>query len=85
NARDVAVMRARFEGVPVVLASATPALESLQMAQSGRYERLVLPDRFGGARMPQIRLVDLRSEPPERGKWLAPSLVAALTERAARG
>ncbi|WP_456256900.1 hypothetical protein, partial [Campylobacter jejuni] len=67
NARDVAVMRARFEGVPVVLASATPALESLQMAQSGRYERLVLPDRFGGARMPQIRLVDLRSEPPERG------------------
>jgi primosomal protein N' (replication factor Y) len=47
NARDVAVMRARFEGVPVVLASATPALESLQMAASGRYERLVLPSRFG--------------------------------------
>jgi primosomal protein N' len=47
NARDVAVMRGHFEGVPVVLASATPALESLQMADAGRYRRLVLPSRFG--------------------------------------
>jgi primosomal protein N' (replication factor Y) len=50
NARDVAVMRARFEGVPVILASATPALESLQMAEAGRYERVVLPDRLAGRR-----------------------------------
>ncbi|KAK0349439.1 hypothetical protein LTR94_033118, partial [Friedmanniomyces endolithicus] len=54
NARDVAVMRARFESVPVILASATPALESLQMAEAGRYERVVLPDRFGGASLPDI-------------------------------
>ena len=52
NARDVAVMRGHFESVPVVLASATPALESLQMAEAGRYRRLVLPSRFGGARVP---------------------------------
>jgi primosomal protein N' (replication factor Y) len=85
NARDVAVMRARFEAVPVVLASATPALESLAMAEAGRYERLVLPDRFGGAQMPEIRIVDLRTDQPERGRWIAPPLVKALKERAARG
>ncbi len=85
NARDVAVMRARFEGVPVVLASATPALESLQMAASGRYERLVLPSRFGGAQLPTIRIVDLREDVPERGRWLAPSLVEGLHERLGRG
>ncbi|EGD58988.1 primosome assembly protein PriA [Novosphingobium nitrogenifigens DSM 19370] len=85
NARDVAVMRARFEQIPVVLASATPALESLQMAEAGRYERLILPDRFGGAQMPDIKIVDLRTEQPERGHWLAPTLVRALVERAERG
>jgi len=85
NARDVAVMRARFEAVPVVLASATPALESLAMADAGRYERLVLPDRFGGAQMPAIRIIDLREDQPERGRWIAPPLVKALKERAERG
>ncbi len=81
NARDVAVMRARFEQVPVVLASATPALESLQMAESGIYEKLVLPSRFGGAQMPAIETIDLTEEKPERGRWLAPRLVEALRER----
>lgn len=85
NARDVAVMRARFETIPVVLASATPALESLAMADAGRYERLVLPDRFGGALMPDIQIVDLREHRPERGRWIAPPLVKALKERAERG
>ena len=85
NARDVAVMRARFESVPVVLASATPALESLQMAESGVYEKLVLPARFGGATMPSIDTLDLTQEKPERGRWLAPRLVAAIAERLERG
>ncbi len=85
NARDVAVMRARFEKIPVVLASATPALESLQMAESGVYERLVLDDRYGGARMPDIDTIDLTEEKPERGRWLAPRLVAQMEERLARG
>jgi len=80
NARDVAVMRARFEGLPVVLASATPALESLHMADSGIYEKLVLPARFGGAQMPAIRLVDLTQEPPERGAWIAPPLRLAMAQ-----
>lgn len=85
NARDVAVMRARFEGIPVVLASATPALESLQMAESGRYERVVLPDRFGGATMPAITVINLCESQPERGRWLAPLLVEALKDRLAKG
>lgn len=85
NARDVAVMRARFEAIPVILASATPALESLQMAESGVYEKVDLPARFGGAQMPAIEVIDLRAEQPERGRWLAPRLVAAMAERLERG
>ncbi|MGB7374048.1 primosomal protein N' [Pontixanthobacter sp.] len=81
NARDVAVMRAQFEKIPIVLASATPALESLQMAESGIYERLELPSRFGGATMPHITALDLTESPPERGRWLAPELVEALRDR----
>ncbi len=85
NARDVAVIRARFEAVPVVLASATPALESMQLAEAGVYQRVVLQDRFGGAQLPEISVVDLRTESPERGRWLAPRLVAEMRERLERG
>src|SRR5690606_16265261 len=85
NARDVAVMRGHFETFPVVLASATPALESLQMVASGIYERIELADRFGGAKLPEIATLDLREHPPERGKWLAPPLVDAIEERLGRG
>jgi primosomal protein N' (replication factor Y) len=85
NGRDVAVIRARFEGIPVILASATPALESLTLAEAGVYRRIELPDRFGGASMPAITIVDLTQEPPERGHWLAPSLVQGLRERLAKG
>lgn len=85
NARDVAVMRARFENVPVILASATPALESLQMAEAGRYERVILPARFGGAAMPDVQIVDLRTDQPERGHWIAPPLVGALKDRLDKG
>lgn len=85
NARDVAVIRARFEGVPVILASATPALESLQLAESGVYKKIDLPSRFGGAELPDIQIVDLRSEAPERGRWLSPRLVKELKLRLERG
>ncbi len=85
NARDVAVIRARFEGIPVILASATPALESMQLAEAGIYERIVLPDRFGGASLPDIELVDLRDDPPMRGHWLSPRLVSEIAERLERG
>ncbi|HEX4848022.1 MAG TPA: primosomal protein N', partial [Novosphingobium sp.] len=85
NARDVAVIRARFEAVPVILASATPALESLQLAEAGVYRKIDLPDRFGGASLPEIEVIDLRTAMPERGHWIAPPLVEKLKERLARG
>ncbi|MGY6552168.1 MAG: primosomal protein N' [Erythrobacter sp.] len=85
NARDVSVMRARFEQIPVVLASATPALESLHMAQSGTYKRLELPSRYGGASLPQVALVDLTQEKPGSGRWLAGPLITALGDRLERG
>ncbi len=85
NARDVSVMRARFEGFPVILASATPALESLHMATTGVYEKLDLPSRFGGAQLPDIKLVDLTVEKPGAQRWLAGPLIAGIEERLARG
>ncbi|MEM7703591.1 MAG: primosomal protein N' [Pseudomonadota bacterium] len=85
NARDVSVMRARFEKFPVILASATPALESLHMATTGIYEKLDLPSRFGGAQLPDIQLVDLTVEKPGAGRWLAQPVVKGIEARLERG
>ncbi|MFW2829307.1 primosomal protein N' [Sphingomonas sp. ID0503] len=80
HARDTAVMRARFEEIPVILASATPAIETRQQVTLGHYKELKLPARFGGAQMPDIAAIDMLQDPPQRGRWLAPALVKALTE-----
>ena len=85
NARDVSVMRARFEAIPVILASATPALETLHMANSGTYTKLVLPSRFGGAQLPEVQLIDLTIDKPGAGRWLAQPLVEGLEARLAAG
>ena len=85
HARDVAVMRGKFANIPVILASATPAIESRAQVEAGRYMEIALPARFGGARLPDIEPVDLRQEPPDRGYWLAPPLVAAIETRLERG
>jgi primosomal protein N' (replication factor Y) len=67
SARDLAVMRARGAAVPVVLGSATPSLESLENAASGRYTSHSLPQRPGAAQPPQMALVDMRRHPAEQG------------------
>ncbi len=85
NARDVSVMRARFEEIPVVLASATPALESLHMANTGTYRKLELPSRFGGAELPPIKLVDLTVEKPAAGRWLSAPIIEGLKARLEAG
>jgi primosomal protein N' (replication factor Y) len=85
HARDVAVMRAREEAATVVLATATPAIETQVQAAKGIYRHLTLPSRFGGAQMPDIAAVDLRRYPPTRGHWLSPPLVAAVTATLAKG
>jgi primosomal protein N' (replication factor Y) len=92
SARDLAVWRGRREGVLVVLGSATPSLESWRSADTGRYARLTLAGRIGGASWPAVRLVDMGRVPrPTIGlaaaappPALAPQLVAALHERVAR-
>ena len=85
HARDVAVMRGKFEACPVILASATPAIETRQQVALGRYEELQLPARFGAAEMPTIEAIDLIEHPPERGRWLAPKLVAGIEATLAKG
>ena len=85
NARDMAVVRARLAQVPIVLASATPSLETVVNAEAGRYAKVHLPERHGLARLPEIAAVDMRVEPPPRGHWLSPSLAAALGETLAAG
>src|SRR4051812_47087690 len=84
HARDLAVVRGRIEGAGVILASATPSLESLRNAETGRYHWLKLSARHGAARLPDIALVDLRETPPESGRWLSPPLVQAMGETLAR-
>jgi primosomal protein N' (replication factor Y) len=85
HARDVAVMRAKLEHVPVILASATPAIETRHMAEIGVYRELKLPDRFGAAQMPDIEAIDLIQDQPPRGRWLAPTLVREMEANLARG
>ena len=85
HARDMAVVRARIEGCPIVLASATPSLESWVNATSGRYAHLRLIDRHGVAVMPQTRLIDLRETKTEPGAWLSQPLREALAVTLAAG
>ena len=68
-------MRGKFEGCPVILASATPAIETRQQVALGSYAELRLPGRYGAAELPTIEAIDLIAEPPERGRWIAPRLV----------
>ncbi len=85
HARDMAVVRARFSDAPAILVSATPSLETLANVEAGRYRHLELPDRHGGARLPAVRAIDLRDDAPERGRFLAPALIAAVRETLAAG
>ena len=83
HARDFALVRARGLGVPVVLGSATPSLETLHRARSGRYAWLELRERAGGARPPRVRVLDLRGQRLEHG--LSRPLLDAVGACLARG
>src|SRR5471032_165022 len=85
NARDMAVVRARLVAAPIVLASATPSLESVTNVTAGRYGALHLPARHGGQHLAKISAVDLRKMPPARGRWLSPPVVEAMKETLAAG
>ncbi len=78
NARDMAVVRARLVSAPIVLASATPSLESVVNVTNGRYGSVHLPDRHGGQQLAKLSAVDLRRQSPARGRWLSPPVVEAM-------
>ncbi len=80
NARDMAVVRAHLAGIPIVLASATPSLETAVNVASGRYQLAQLPARHGAAAMPTIEVVDMRATPPPRGRWLSDALAARVDD-----
>ncbi|MBY0281895.1 MAG: primosomal protein N' [Alphaproteobacteria bacterium] len=79
NARDMAVVRAQVSNIPIVLASATPSLETLVNVQKGRYQFLHLSDRFAGAELPDVSIVDMRSQ--AKGSWLSDPLLQAIEKR----
>ena len=85
HARDMAVVRAREEKIPLVLASATPSVESEVNARRGRYARLHLPERFGGQHLPSVEAIDMRREGPPRGRFIAPRLAEAVKAELERG
>jgi primosomal protein N' (replication factor Y) len=81
NARDMAVLRASLNHAQVVLASATPSLESWANAEAGKYARLDLMARFGAAQMPTMAAIDMRAEDLPGGAWISPTLQAAVHQR----
>jgi primosomal protein N' (replication factor Y) len=85
NARDMSVVRGRLENCAVILASATPALETLHNARSGRYAHVILPERPGAITLPEINLIDMKTHAPERGSFLSEPMVAALAARMQAG
>ncbi|MSP44186.1 MAG: primosomal protein N', partial [Alphaproteobacteria bacterium] len=85
HARDMAVVRAHLGGMPIVLSSATPSLETMVNAQNGRYAHLILPDRHGGAQLASIEAVDMRHGGLRAGQFLSPRLRQLMAETLARG
>ncbi|MXN17252.1 primosomal protein N' [Pseudooceanicola sp. GBMRC 2024] len=85
NARDMTVLRASVAGAQVVLASATPSLESWVNAQAGKYKRLDLVERFGTAVLPEMRAIDMRGEDLASGTWISPTLQSAVRARVEAG
>ncbi|MBW8880363.1 MAG: primosomal protein N' [Asticcacaulis sp.] len=78
HARDLAVFRARMDGAMIILASATPSLETLTNADKGRYQWIRLEQRHGTAVLPEIALVDMKQHAPDKGQWLSDTLVAEI-------
>ncbi len=85
HARDMAVARAGFEGAGVILASATPSAETIVNVQTGKYSHVTLPARYGAASMPQMHVIDMRQDGPEKGTFISPPLLKAMEQARAGG
>ncbi len=85
HGRDMAVARAHLGNIPIILSSATPSLETLHNAQLGKYTHVVLPKRFGVARMPDVELVDVRKYKLTAQEFITPPLLEGLTQTIVSG
>ncbi|MBO9406507.1 primosomal protein N' [Shimia sp. R9_1] len=85
NARDMAVLRAAMCDAQVVLASATPSLETWANAEAGKYKRLELTSRYGASVLPEMRAIDMRTQELPASRWISPALKQAVDARIAKG
>ncbi len=89
QARDMAVLRAKCENIPIILSTATPDLETLVNVEEGKYQTVSLKNRYASATMPKIDIIDLKKDKPQKGawgnSWLAPTLVEALKNNLDKG
>ncbi len=85
HARDMAVVRASLTGIPAILVSATPSIESRVNAQAGKYAYLKLEERFAEAQLPDIEVVDMRRKPPARGGFISPVVLDAMKQTLEKG
>jgi len=85
NARDMTVLRASLNAAQVVLASATPSLESWANVEAGKYARVTLTSRYGAAVLPQMSAIDMRVEDLPGSRWVSPTLAAKVRKRLERG
>ena len=85
HARDMAVVRASLTGIPAILVSATPSIESRVNAQAGKYDYLKLEERFAEAQLPDIEVVDMRRKPPARGGFISPVVLDAMKQTLEKG
>jgi primosomal protein N' (replication factor Y) len=85
HGRDMAVVRAKIENIPIVLVSATPSLETLVNVQAKKYQWLHLPERHANAAMPDIHVIDLRKEKLGGNSWISPTLHAEIQKNLEMG
>ena len=87
--RDMAIVRAKYENIPIVLSTATPDLETVVNVENGKYDEVRLNSRYAKAQLPEIKIIDLKADKPIRGEWgvswLSPTLAEALKENLAKG
>ncbi len=87
--RDMAVVRAKFGHFPLILSTATPDLETVVNVENGKYDCVKLTKRFAGANLPEIKIIDLKKDKPQRGEWgpswLSPTLVTAIKNNLEKG
>ena len=89
QARDMAVVRAKLENIPIILSTATPDLETIVNVEEQKYDCVKLTSRYASAELPELKIIDLKKDKPQKGSfgasWISPTLVNALKENLEKG